>query len=282
MNFLRAGVDWFVPDNEPSIQALSRCTHLCIAAHQDDVEILAYPGIAHCYEHSKEWFIGVVVTDGSGSIREAQHQKLSATEYSALRRTEQREAAIIGRYGAMIQLGFSSAEVKEHSETLCRDLEEIFLLTQPHTIYLHSPADRHHTHVAVFLRCLKALRNLSTNMIPSQIYGCEVWGSLDWLPQRHRVTLNSGVRPALAAQLLTVFSTQIAGGKRYDLGTLGRRQGNATFSDPYAPDPSSGITWAMNLLPLLQQPHISPENFLKELVGDFSSELQTHIRQFPQ
>lgn len=282
MNFLRANVDWFVPDGKPVLDALSRCTHLCIAAHQDDLEILAYPGISYCYDRTDEWFTGIVVTDGAGSIREAQHQHLSSEEYSALRRTEQRKAADIGRYGAVIQLGFSTNSVKKHTETLCDDLLEIIRFTQPHTLYLHSPADRHETHVTVFLHCLKALRELSVNLIPQQIYGCEVWGSLDWLPRHRRVALNSGDRPALAAQLLNVFSSQIAGGKRYDLGTIGRRQANATFSDPYAPDPSSGITWAMDLLPLVKQPDLSVETFLQELTDEFSAELQTRVHQFTE
>jgi len=280
MNFLRANVDWFVPDGKPILDALSRCTHLCIAAHQDDVEILAYPGISSCYNRPDEWFTGIVVTDGAGSIREKQHQNLSSEEYSALRRTEQRKAADIGRYGAAIQLGFSTNSVKKQTGTLYDDLLEIIHFTQPHTLYLHSPADRHQTHVAVFLHCLKALRELSVNLIPQQIYGCEVWGSLDWLPRHRRIGLNSGDRPALAAQLLNVFSSQIAGGKRYDLGTIGRRQANATFSDPYAPDPSSGITWAMDLLPLVKQPDLSVETFLQELTDEFSAELRTRVHQF--
>ncbi|PWU06305.1 MAG: PIG-L family deacetylase [Verrucomicrobia bacterium] len=280
MNFPRSNVDCFVPDGKSVVDALSRCTHLCIAAHQDDVEILAYPGISHCYDCKDAWFVGVVITDGSGSIREAQHQKLSAEEYSALRRSEQRKAAEVGRYGAMIQLGCSSESVKKHSETLCDDLLEILFLTQPHTLYLHSPADRHETHVAVFLHCLKALRRLAIRNIPKMIYGCEVWGSLDWLPRQRRIALNAGDRLALAAQLLTVFSTQIAGGKRYDIGTMGRRQANATFSDPYAPDPSAGIIWALDLLPLVQNHGLSVEAFVQELVDEFSAEVKKRIRRF--
>lgn len=278
MNFLRTGVDCFIPDAAPILPALSRCTHLCIAAHQDDIEILAYPGIAHCYDHSKGWFVGVVVTDGSGSIRHARHQKLSPSEYTALRRTEQRKAATLGRYSTMIQLGLSSPEVR-HSQTLIHDLTEILFLTQPHTIYLHSPADRHETHVAVFLRCLEAIRKLPADKIPQQIYGCEVWGSLDWLPATHRVALDSGFQPDLAAQLLTVFTTQIEGGKRYDLATLGRRQANATFANPYTPDPSLGITWAMDLSQLVKDNALSVEEFLKEIVKEFSRELQMRLHR---
>ena len=41
--------DVFVPDGLPPAAALARTTHLAIAAHQDDIEIMAYHGIAECF-----------------------------------------------------------------------------------------------------------------------------------------------------------------------------------------------------------------------------------------
>ena len=49
--------------------ALARTTHLCIAAHKDDIEIMAYHGIAQCFGSREQWFTGVVVTNGAGSPR---------------------------------------------------------------------------------------------------------------------------------------------------------------------------------------------------------------------
>ena len=40
MRFHNAGADLFVPDGLEPEAALGRTTHLCIAAHQDDVEIM--------------------------------------------------------------------------------------------------------------------------------------------------------------------------------------------------------------------------------------------------
>ena len=36
----------FIPDGIPEEEALSRTTDLCIAAHQDDIEIMAFAPIA--------------------------------------------------------------------------------------------------------------------------------------------------------------------------------------------------------------------------------------------
>ena len=44
-------------------------THMCFAAHFDDIEFMAYHGILQCFGRSDRWFGGVVMTDGAGSPR---------------------------------------------------------------------------------------------------------------------------------------------------------------------------------------------------------------------
>ena len=41
MKFLSSTAEIFVPDGTPMPDALARTTHICIAAHQDDIEIMA-------------------------------------------------------------------------------------------------------------------------------------------------------------------------------------------------------------------------------------------------
>jgi hypothetical protein len=118
-------------------------------------------------------------------------------------------------------------------------------------VYLHQPADKHDTHIAVLLRCLTALRALPVERRPKRVLGCEVWRDLDWLVDADKVVLDSGRHPALAADLLKVFDSQISGGKRYDLATIGRRCANATFHTSHASDKVAGITWAVDLTPLV-------------------------------
>ncbi|MFM9092685.1 MAG: PIG-L family deacetylase, partial [Verrucomicrobiota bacterium] len=106
--------------------------------------------------------------------------------------------------------------------------------------------------VAVFLRCLEALRRLPAARRPRRVLGCEVWRDLDWLVDADKVALDAGRHPDLALDLLKVFDSQVAGGKRYDLATVGRRQAHATFHTSHATDRMAGITWAMDLTPLIQ------------------------------
>ena len=57
----------------------------------------------------------------------------------------------------------------------------------------------------------------------------------------------------LQAALLGVFDSQICGGKRYDLATMGRRRAHATYYASHGTDVAEGLTFAMDLTPLVQR-----------------------------
>ena len=63
MKFHNPAAEVFVPEGAPVDAALSRTTHLGIAAHQDDLEIMAYHGILECFGQPDKHFTGVTVTD---------------------------------------------------------------------------------------------------------------------------------------------------------------------------------------------------------------------------
>ncbi len=282
MNFSQPSADVCVPQKGVSPEAaLARTTHLCLAAHQDDIEIMAHHGIAECYGAKDRWFTGVVVTDGGGSPRTGRYARYSDEKMRATRREEQREAARLGRYSAAIQLAHPSAVVKSGaSEAVRADLAAIVSRVRPGLVYLHNPADKHDTHVAVFLRCLEALRALPPDRRPRQVYGCEVWRDLDWLLDTDKVVLNASARPKLAAQLVGVFRSQIAGGKRYDLATAGRRLANATFFTSHATDGARALTWAMDLTPLVRDEKLSVEEHTLACVDRLRADIAARIRKF--
>src|SRR5690349_17069205 len=85
MRFDNPGADVFVPDGVEPLGALARTTHLCIAAHQDDVEIMAYHGIAECFGKADKWFSAVVVTNGAGSPRNGIYAGYSDDEMQKVR-----------------------------------------------------------------------------------------------------------------------------------------------------------------------------------------------------
>ena len=271
----------FVPDQRDEEHALARTTHLCVGAHQDDQEFMAYHGIALCYGRPDLWFSGVTVTDGAGSSRSGLYANTSDAEMMEIRKQEQNKAAFVGNYGFQIQLGYPSSKVKDPSCTdTVDDLEAIFRVAQPDVLYLHNPADKHDTHVAVFLRCLAAVRRLSVENRPRTVYGCEIWRSLDWLVDDEKVALDAGARPNLAAALDGVFDSQIAGGKRYDLAVQGRRMANATFFASHAVDESASLSWAMDLTPLVLDDALDPLAYTLGYIERLREDVAGRLKRF--
>ncbi|HWA87853.1 MAG TPA: PIG-L family deacetylase, partial [Opitutus sp.] len=206
--------DIYVPSGAAPETALARVTHLCIAAHQDDIEIMAHAGICDCLDApDRRGFGGVVMTNGAGSPRTGAYAPLTDAQMQQVRRQEQRRAAELGDYAIQLQLAHRSSDVKNPAHRgIAADLDLIFSGCSPEVVYLHNPADKHDTHVAVLLRCIEALRRLPAGRRPARVLGCEVWRDLDWLGDDAKVALDSGRRPELAAALLKVFDSQISGG----------------------------------------------------------------------
>ena len=281
MNFSSPAADVYVPDGAPPAAALARTTHLCLAAHQDDIEIMAYHGIAECCGRRDRGFTGVVITDGSGSPRAGKFARHTDEQRKAVRRAEQRRAAKLGRYAAVIQLAHPSAAVKsDRSGAVTRDLATLLAHCSPHTVYLHNPADKHDTHIACFLRSIEALRALPKANRPRVVYGCEVWRDLDWLVDADKRALDVSAQPKLAAKLVAVFQSQIAGGKRYDLATVGRRLANATFHTSHATDRAAALSWAMDLTPLVRNPRLSVEKFTRAHLDRLRADVTARLGKF--
>lgn len=259
--------DTYIPSGETMDAAWRRTSHLAIGAHQDDLEIMAVAGIIECYDRSALGFTGVVVTNGAQSARSGAFAHSTDAEMVAVRRAEQRRAAEIGRYAALLQWGYPSAEIKHRAqrEGLRQDLRRLFSLMRPRTIYTHSLFDAHATHRAVALAVVEVLRELDQDHQPTALLGCEVWQDLDWLPEEARVSMDVSDRLDLQERLLTVFESQVAGGKRYDLAALGRRRAHATFGQSHQVDAATGVIYAMDLLPLLHQPLLSFTEYLSLL-----------------
>ena len=69
MKLYRDSTEVFVPSGLQPEEALKQTTHLAIAAHQDDLEMMAASPILMCLEDSTKYFTGIVVTDGVDSPR---------------------------------------------------------------------------------------------------------------------------------------------------------------------------------------------------------------------
>ena len=278
MNFHLKTAEIYIPDNEPEENALERTTHLCFVAHQDDIEIMAAQPIIECFQQNDKWFTGVVVTDGRGSPRNGLYEKYSDDEMRLVRFKEQRKAAVVGEFAAQVMLDFPSKIVKDASRMEpVDDILAILRATKPKVVYTHNLADKHDTHVAVALRVIQALRKLDPAERPERAVGCEVWRALDWMVDSDKVTMNLSDHENLQYALLGVFDSQIAGGKRYDLASMGRRRANATYFESHGVDATTGLSYGMDMTPLMIDPSLTPAAFAAQFIQRFANEVQERV-----
>ena len=280
MQLRNPSADIFIPDGKAPVDALGRVTRLGVGAHQDDLEFMAFHGIQACYHSDEEWFAGVTCTNGSGSSRTGAYAQFTDEQMMAVRREEQRQAAIVGRYAAMIQLDYPSKVVKDPVESRLKDdLKDILMATQPRVVYTHNPADKHDTHVAVVVPVLQAIRELPREQRPQFVYGCEVWRDLDWLADAEKVVHDVCGHENLAASLNGLFDSQIAGGKRYDLAVIGRRRANATFFESHGVDQSDALAFAMDLTPLAQDESLDVVDYVTGFIDRFKADVTSKLRK---
>jgi LmbE family N-acetylglucosaminyl deacetylase len=270
MKFHQNTAELFIPDGSTPENALRRTTHMAISAHLDDIEIMAVEPILRCFQQPDFWFSAVVMSDGRGSPRDDLYKNYSDDEMRVVRIKEQKKASIIGEYTALVLLDYPSKAIKDPTDKhTIDDLLLIFDAMSPQFIYTHNLADKHDTHVSTALRVIEALRRLPAAKRPKKLFGCEVWRSLDWLLDSDKVAFDLSAHENLQTALLSVYDSQICGGKRYDLATMGRRKANATYFETHDVDTAQGLSFGMDLTPLIEDD--------KKLINDF---VQEHIARF--
>ena len=270
--------DIYVPDHVGQVSALSRTTHLGIAAHQDDLEIMAADGILACFQQPDRWFTVVIVTDGVGSPRDGLYRNFTDEQMREVRRVEQKKAADIGEYAAVVLLDCPGAVVRDAADGRpVDDLVEVLRAARPTIVYTHNLADKHDTHVAVALRTIDAIRRLPAGDRPSRLYGCEVWRDLDWVPDDEKVIFDVSGNESLRASLVRVFESQISGGKRYDLATEGRRRAHATYAVSHGTDDATACIYALDLTPLASDDSLDPAAFIRGVLDRFREDVERRI-----
>jgi len=262
-------------DNQSLATALKSSTHLGIGAHHDDLEFWAFDGIVACRNQPGLGFAGITCTNGRGSAREGQLADLALDELAALRIAEQEEAARIGGYSAVVQLGYPSSEAGGLAITA--DLTKLLASSGAEVVYTHNPADKHATHLAVFSAVLQAIRSLPKDQRPRRLIGCEGWRDLDWMPDREKIRMDVSGHDDLAEKLNSIFVSQIGGGKRYDLAVPGRRRANATFAEPRAGDKATQVIHGMDLTPLILDDSLDPVEFACGFVRRFEEEVRAAL-----
>ena len=280
MNLHLATAEIFVPDGLDVPAALARTTQMTFAAHQDDIEIMSAAPILECFQQPDRWFTGVVLTDGRGSPRDDLYKDYSDEAMRLVRFKEQKKAAVVGEYAAQVLLDHPSQAIKDGANRQpVEDIAALLHAARPEFVYTHNLADKHDTHVATALKVIAAIRSLPAEERPRQLYGCEVWRDLDWMVDADKVGMDLSRHENLQAALLGVFDSQIAGGKRYDLASLGRRRANATYFASHGVDQSLGLSYAMDLSPLIADPLLDPAAFVQSYIQRFAAEVADRLRR---
>ena len=270
----------FIPDGVEETAALARTTHLAIGAHQDDLEIMASGGIVDCYQQPDRWYTGVIVTNGGGTPRSGIYGNFTDEDMIQVRNKEQKKAAFVGEFAAQFLLDFPSSRVKDSADQgPINDLAAIIEATKPEIIYTHNLADKHDTHIGVVLKTIAALRRVSGEALPKKLYGCEVWRDLDWMVDTDKIALDVSQRENLQMALVGVFDSQIAGGKRYDLASMGRRRAHATYHQSHGVDQATGITFAMDLTPLIEDRDLDPLALVQGYLSNFLGDVTERVRK---
>jgi len=278
MKFNQPNAQIFIPDGQPESDALARTTHLAIGAHQDDLEIMAAEGILACFQQTDQWFTGVVVTDGRGAPRSGPYAHYTDDEMWAVRIAEQKKAAVIGEFAAQILLDFPSRAVKSGDDDRpVADITQILQATLPDIVYTHNLADKHDTHIGVVLKVIAAIRSLPAAERPAKLYGCEVWRDLDWMVDSDKISFDCSAHENLQMALVGVFDSQVTGGKRYDLATMGRRRANATYHTSHKTDMTTGLNFGMDLTPLIENLSLDPLVYVEGFINRFTDDIRARF-----
>jgi LmbE family N-acetylglucosaminyl deacetylase len=275
LHFVHPAHDVFVPDGVPLERALARTTDLGIGAHPDDLELMCIVPIGECAASPERWFTGVTCADGAGSARGGRFATLSDDDMVGIRRYEQRRAAELGSYSAVLQLGHPSPELRsrEGFGHLIDELVTVLEAANPLNVYTHNLTDKHTTHVAVAAATVHAVRRLSLEKRPSRLVGIEAWRDLDWLHDGEKLRLDASPYADLADQLIAVHESQLEGAKRYDVAARGRRQANATLHAIRDRDVSDQVVVAMDLTPLARNEDLDPLEYVRAAIRRFEDDV---------
>ena len=93
----------------------------------------------------------------------------------------------------------------------------------------------------------------------------------------NKVAFDVSAHENLAAAVLGVYDSQIAGGKRYDLATAGRRLAHATFSESHTVDGAAALIYAMDLTPLVADYTAGTVAFVQAHIARMNEEISKRI-----
>jgi hypothetical protein len=94
-----------------------------------------------------------------------------------------------------------------------------------------------------------------------------------------KVAFNCSIYENLQMALVGIFDSQVSGGKRYDLATMGRRRAHATYHASHETDVTIGLTFAMDLTPLIENITLDISAFTQSYITRFAQDVAQRINK---
>jgi hypothetical protein len=94
-----------------------------------------------------------------------------------------------------------------------------------------------------------------------------------------KIAFDCSAHENLQAALLGVFDSEVCGGKRYDLATMGRRRANATYYATHEVDVATGMIFAMDLTPLIEDAARDIRAYVEEFIARFAREVAERLER---
>jgi LmbE family N-acetylglucosaminyl deacetylase len=192
---------------------------------------------------------------------------------------EQKRAADLGKYQDIVFLNFPSEKVKASDASVRMAMKRVITRLQPEFIYTHNLCDKHPTHVAVAHQLIQTINALPADAKPKALYGVEVWRDLDWMSDDEKVVFDVSKGKRMTQKQLLAHQSQVAGGKRYDLATIGRRSAHATYRASHTVDQASQLIYAMDLTPLIDGREKSIHAFVQAKIDRFVKDVMNQINE---
>jgi len=257
----------------------AKTTHLAIGAHPDDIAIMAFHGIEECIGNPTNRFTGVIVGDGSCSLRVGTYASNTPKQMADIRQNEQLKEAKLGNYSHLYLLNTQPKEMRFPHLGLYDHLYKILHDNQPETVYIHSPFCSHEHHLVAMYHSLAALRELPVK--PSRVYGCEVTVGHAMLPDNMLTPLP--VRDfTLARALISAHESQ-SGIRPYAEATIGRWISNSVThsrllkSDQYIKNP--GVSLAVDLTSFVRNSTIPIEAVVEAILDEQNALISDRLKK---
>ena len=265
----------YVPSKQPLKEVYAKSKHLAIVAHADDIEMLALRPITQ----RSQGFFGIVMGDNKGRPLKPEYKKVSLSKVQNIRESEQEKVARLAKYRGVAFLRLKSKDIKNvrKKEQVVKAIYELIKDMPLKEVYTHSLFDNHPTHVAVAEITIAALKKLPLANRPKAVYGMEVWGSLEWLPDRYKVAFDVSGSVAFIKKLLSFYKSQSYKGHRYDEALLARLKANAMFGKTHNFSTKKALVYGLDLLALLKKGSPSCKKYIEGIIEEFLKEKKNNL-----